>query len=230
MSYLARMLARAVGESGTAATPRLPSWFESAPESAGPSDWEPAVAEPPGTPAEAGPETAAAQPSRTRASRPVSARPDPRSSPDHAAAHGRDTARAAAHQTGPRQPLAGQPPTAGESVLPRPLPPDAGPLQRSGPSAAQAPTGATPQDVGPRAPAAAPVPAVPRPPAPTGQPAHPAPPQPSGAPGIVEVAIGRIEVRATIAPPATPPVREAAPPSRPVLSLADYLTGTREAR
>jgi hypothetical protein len=49
-------------------------------------------------------------------------------------------------------------------------------------------------------------------------------------PDIVTVSIGRIEVRATIAGPAPSPVPAPSPPSRPTLSLTDYLDGRRATR
>ena len=223
------MLARAQGEAGSSATPRLPSWFERTPEE---SVEEPARS----APAESQP-----QPSRDAAPpRPVAARPDGTPITDRSVAPHGDLA--AAHHTGPRQPLAGQPPTAGESELPRSAatPEPVSPYE-SRRSAAPATVEATPRPASapvaapPRS-DAAPVPAVPRPPEPNPAPTdaeRPAQPQErTTAPDVVEVAIGRIDVRATIARPPAPPVRQAAPdaPSRPVLSLADYLAGKREAQ
>lgn len=134
----------------------------------------------------------------------------------------------------------------------RPLPPTAPPVVDRAEPAPVTTTAAPPlRDAAPPQPArlpepavtaraqADPVPATPVPASPVPAPADPdrtAPRQPP-APDVVQVTIGRIEVRATIAPPrpAAPapppaPVRSTDRPDEQVLSLADYLHGKRGAR
>lgn len=223
MSYLARMLTRAgvIAQPDVAsAAPRLPSWFEPVVEDtaglpeveAVDVDTSPAAEGPiPGAPAES-PERAKARETRaveagrqTRqpspAAAPVAPAPTSVRSPVEAAA-------ATARREAPAA-LAQQQPESQPRVRAAATEPEAASRATS------APPPATPAE--PLRPPAAPAPAA----------QHPAP-----APEIVHVTIGRVEVRATIAaPPPTPPSRAEQPvQGPPVLSLADFLGGKREAR
>ncbi len=238
MSVLDRMLARAgiTGAPGVAAaTPRLPSWFEQprdespeAPVLPDPAAGGSSTPQVPGRrpPAPLTDETrTAGAPAAGSAGLPSPAAPAP-------------SAPAAARSAA--QPV----PATGPSLRQRPAPPGDDAREPGAPTrdAVVGARGAAERPVAAPSAAAIPVaePPVAEPPvAAVPRPAAAAAPidavrelaDAGGGPDVVDVAIGRIEVRATLLrePTAAGPVERPAP-AQPVLSLADYLAGKRGAR